>query len=360
MQRFHLSLFVLLLTGLVLAGCDSSTGIPDDLGSNSQVGFASSDTTVSEDAGTVTIDVTATDPGYKTFSVQAVLTDQGTLGPNDFDGPESVTLNFPQSTTSGGSQSFTVSIVDDNLFLEGDETVVYELQGADGVALSETTTFTLTVEDDDTVGAPQTIETARSQALGDAVTVRGIVLRKDGSNVFIQDDSGPTGASGIVVRDGDLADAYEAGDIQPGDLLQAEGELGAFSGLLQVSGDVTYYELERDTQALPDPQTVTVADLLNGGGEDYESEWVTITDLTIDPDGDATFQDGTNYDVTDSSTMNSTALRIIDESFYVGEPIPSGAVTFTGVVGQFNFGFGGARGPDDGYQLFAIMEGDLE
>jgi hypothetical protein len=360
MQRSHPFLFVLLLTGLVLAGCDSGSTVPDDIGSSTAVSFGTASATISEGDDPFTLDVVAADPGHKEFTAELVLTDQGTLGPDEFDGPSTTTLNFEQSTTAGIARSFDIEVVDDDLFLEGDETLVYELQNADGAALGDVTTFTLTVEDNDTVDDPQTIETARGQALGDAVTVRGIVLRKDGSNIFIQDDSGPTGASGIVVRNGDLADAYEAGTIQPGDLLQAEGELGAFSGLLQVSGDVTFYELARDTQALPTPQTVTVDDLLNGGGEEYESEWVTIADLTINPDGDATFQGGTNYDVSDPSTMESTALRIIDESFYVGEPIPSSAVTFTGVVGQFNFEFGGARGPDDGYQLFAIVDGDLE
>lgn len=364
MQRIHRLLALLLAVGLVATGCDSSTGIPDDLGQSTTVSFERAELSAPEDIGdSVSFDIIVEDPGYKEFAVELVRTG-GTANPDEVDAPETTTITFPQSTTSGQTFTYTIDVNDDNLFNEGDETVTYELQSPADASLGDITSFTFTIEENDIADEPQTIDNARSQSLGATVTVRGVVTRKEGSNVFIQDESGSTGVSGIVVRDqsdGGVAEAYNAGDIQPGDEIQVTGELGAFSGLLQVSGaDVTYIQIERDAEGLPTPQTVTVADLLNGGGEDYESEWVTITDLIIDPDGDATFQDGTNYDITDSSTTNSAALRIIDESFYVGEPIPSSAVTFTGVVSQFNFGFGGARGPDDGYQLFAIVEGDLE
>jgi len=354
--------FVLLAALAIFAGCDSAS-VPNDVGSDSTVSFTSASETVSEDEGSVTFEVTVNDPGFTTFSVELVRSG-GTLSTSDVDAPETMTIEFPESVTSGETRTFEIDINDDDFFDEGDETITYELQDGNGVNIGDTPSFTLTVQENDNIptedqGA-ESIDNARAQSLGADVIVRGIVTRKDGSNIFIQDDSGPTGASGIVVRDEDLADAYDAGDIQPGDRIHAVGELGAFSGLLQVSGDVSFYELERDSYDTPAPQAVTVDDLLDGGAENYESELVTITDLTIDGDGSSTFEEDTNYDASDASTSSNITLRVIDDSFYVGESIPSSAVTYTGIVGQFNFGFGGARGPDTGYQLQPILDGDLE
>ena len=361
MYTVYTRILVLLTAVALLAACDTGSA-PSDLGTNTTVSFSDATRTVSEDEGTVSFSVTVSDPGYKEFSVQLVRT-SATLGADEFDAPETVTIDFPTSVTSGETFSYEIEVFDDDLYLEDDETITYELQSPSNASLGEASTFTLTVEDDDIVDPPQTIIDARQQSLGTEVTVRGIVTRKEGSNVFIQDESGPTGASGIVVRDGDeggLADAFDAGDIQPGDEIQATGELGAFSGLLQVSGDVSYVQIARDSQTLPPAQSVTVADLVNGGAEDYESELVRIEDLTIDPDGDTEFGENANYDATDASTTQDIAVRVTDDSFYAGQPVPTTAVTLTSVVGQFNFGFGGARGPDTGSQLLPLVEGDIQ
>lgn len=361
MLTHYTRVLVLLAALAVFAGCDSAS-VPSDLGSDTTVSFTSASEEISEEDGSVTFEIVVNDPGFAPFSVELVRSDN--MSDAEVDAPESMTLDFPESITSGETRSFTIDIEDDDFFAEGTEEIAYTLENPSGASIGDVPTFTLTVEENDEIPADQqnaqTIENARAQSLGARVIVRGVVTRRDGSNIFIQDESGDTGASGIVVRDGDLADAYEAGDIQPGDRIHAVGELGAFSGILQVSGGVDFYELEREVYETPAPQSVTVDDLLDGGGELYESELVTITDLTVDPDGASEFEDGTNYDATDPSTSSSITLRIIDDSFYVGEPIPSSAVTYTGIVGQFNFGFGGARDPDTGYQLQPILEGDLE
>ena len=363
MQRIYRLFALLLAVGFVATGCDSgSSGIPDDLGEGTTISFERAALSAPEDTGSVSFDIIVDDPGYKEFSVELVRTG-GTVNPGDVDAPETTTITFPQSSTSGQAFTYTIDVTDDDLFEEGDETVTYELQAPSDASLGETTSFTFTVEENDIADEPQTIDNARSQSLGAMVTVRGVITRKEGSNVFIQDESGPTGASGIVVRDesdGGVAESYDADDLQPGDEIQVTGELGAFSGLLQVSGDdVTYIQIERDAEDLPPAQEVTV-DELTSNAEDYESERIEITGLTIDPDGDAEFGSNANYDATDASTASSITLRVTDDSFYAGEPIPTTAVTFTGVLGQFNFGFGGAREPDTGYQLLPLVEGDLE
>lgn len=362
MINVYTRILVLFAAFALFAGCDSGS-VPSDVGNDSTVSFDTATATIAEDGGSITFDIVVNDPGFKAFTIDLVRT-SSELSAADVDAPETTTIEFPESVTSGESRTFEIEINDDDFFDEGSETITYELQNGSGVGIGDVASFILTVEENDEIPAEQAnaqaIANARAQALGADVIVRGIVTRKDGGNIFIQDESGDTGASGIVVRDFDLADAYDAGDIQPGDRIHVAGELDAFSGILQISGGVDFYELERDAYETPAPQSVTVDDLLDGGGELYESELVTIADLTVDGDGSSTFEDGTNYDATDASTTSDITLRIIDDSFYVGESIPTSAVTYTGIVGQFNFGFGGARGPDTGYQLQPILEGDLE
>lgn len=360
MQSFYKPL-LFLLAMVVVVGCDSGT-VPADLGTSTSVTFTDNGAIVDEDAGTVEFEIRVTDPGFKPFSVQLAQV-QNEFSGDEIDAPASMAIQFPESTTSGETRTFEIEIEDDNLFNEGDETIVYELTDNNNTALGDTTTFVLQVRENDVVADALPIAEARDRALGDSVAVRGVVTRKEGDNVFIQDDSGTDGATGIVVRDtGDdgLADQFDDGDVQPGDLIQVSGDLGAFSGLIQVSSNVTFVQVERNTQGLPTPTTITVADVIDGGGEDYEGEYVTIAGVTIDPDGDETFGENANYDITDSSTSETTTMRITDDSFYNGEPIPTGTVTVTGVLSQFNFGFGGARGPDFGYQLIPLVDGEIE
>ncbi len=258
---------------------------------------------------------------------------------------------------TGGSGLVGESIPDRGTF----QGVLGQFNGEGGGGDEPDEGYQLLGIDLDDVIAPEvaTINEVRQESNGSSVSTAGVVTRVDGQNVFIQDESGPTGASGIVVRNGNLADDVRDGGIDPnpGDQIEVSGELGAFSGLLQISSNVQYSVIQTDA-GLPSPQSVSAGDLLNGGGEDYESELITVSGLAIDDRGDSTFQGGTNYDATDSNG-NTITLRISDNSFYAGQTIPSGAVAFEGVLSQFNGGFGGARGPDEGYQLLPLVDGDL-
>ena len=166
-----------------------------------------------------------------------------------------------------------------------------------------------------------------------------------------------TGASGINVRSSDLADAIDAGDVNLGDRILVGGELGAFSGLLQIGGDVVF-RVDQGGVGVPTPQTITVADTQNGGGEDYESEFVAVEQLTFE-DGGGTFESGTNY-AAEGPNGNTITVRITSNSFYSGASIPTGEVTVQAPLSQFNAGFGGAREPDEGYQLLPLLDGDIQ
>jgi hypothetical protein len=216
-----------------------------------------------------------------------------------------------------------------------------------------------TGDDGGGTGEVISIAEARDRLGGTTVTVEGVFTRLEGSNARIQDQSGPTGASGIVVRADALEAAIGNGDVEKGDRLRATGPLDSFNELRQLNdgsdaGSVSFEVIEADA-GLPAVQSVSVAELA-ANGEDYESELVRVDGLTIDPDGDDVFQAGGaqgNYIATGSDGSEIT-LRIPGSSFYAGEPIPEGQVTFEGVLGQF-----GTDAPAGGYQLTAIDGGDL-
>jgi uncharacterized protein YdeI (BOF family) len=204
------------------------------------------------------------------------------------------------------------------------------------------------------------IADARAMDLGTTVTVEGVFTRIEGSNARIQDDSGDTGASGLVVRADAIETAVADGDLEKGDRIRATGGLGAFNGLLQISSGVSFEIIEEDA-GLPNAQDVALTALQGPGGEDYVSELVRVEELTFETEESTFSTDGGdgfgNYAVT-GPDGNELVVRIPGSSFYVGEPIPSGSFTFTGVLGQFS-------GSDDatvneGYQLLAIAEGDIE
>ena len=554
MQRYLSVALAFLLTLAVFVGCDSGSA-PSDLGENSTVAFETTSDTAPEDTSEYAVDIVVNDAGFKELSVEVVLSDASTVDPSEVVLPDETTLTFPQSTTSGETRSFTFEVVDDDTFLEGDETIVLELRNASGASPAESmSTFTLTVTEDDVTLTTQearalpederaivegivtrveddgiyvqddtgalfvfdssiTSETAqgdevrvdgttayfsglfqlsgvgtegltvlssgndlpdsqtvtlnelstngeeyeselirvedftiddggaatfsggenypvtdasgsltlripggsglvgesipdvanflgvlgqfngfsdpddntgyqllgllqsdlenaqapasgiadvRQEALGTNVTIEAVVTRKAGINIYMQDDSGADGASGIVTRDSGLADAIDAGTVSPGDRIRVQGELGAFNGLLQISSNVSF-SVVTENAGLPSPLSLSISDLLNGGGENYESELVTVSGLSIDDKGDSTFQGGGsegNYDATDGT--DTITLRIDGRSFYAGEPIPSATVTFRGVVGQFNGAGFGERSPNEGYQLTPLIDGDLQ
>jgi len=335
-------LFPLLALGVALVGCDSGSTVPEDLGDNTAIAFSSAEATVSEGVGSFTVEIEAQDPGFKQLVVEvSVLASQGTADADDYRLPDSLTVTFPKSTASGDTESFTLEIVDDEEFLEGDETLVLSLQNPTRASVGSMDTFELTIEEND---IPLTMADARELGGDEDAVVDGIVTRTESDGVYVQDDSGA-----LFVFDDDVA-----AEVSVGDRILADGTTGFFSGLFQL-GDVGTEGLRilSSGNPLPEAQTVTLGEL-SANGEAFESELVRVENFLIDSDGDPTFQGSTSYDI--ENPTGSLVLRIPGGSALVGTEIPTGA-TFEGVLGQFNV-FGD---PDEdfGYQLLGIESGDL-
>lgn len=357
MRRFCSILLPVLVVGLVLlAGCDSGSTVPDDIGDNTSVGFVETSATVVEgEDGTYDLEMVADDPGHEEVRFDLSIDRQSTATlSEDVTGlTGDTTVAFPKSATSGGTLSLPLDIVDEPIdetgFLEDAETLSVTLSPADTLApdIDEgAESFTLTIEEDD---EPLTTLEARDRPTGSRAVVDGIVTRVDGDGPYVQDDEGA-----LYTFDSDFAE-----QVSQGDRVRVDGSTSFFSGLFQIEAatDGPLTEVLSSDNALPSPKAVTISEI-NENGEEYESELIRVENFSIDDKGDDTFQAGGgagNYTV--SAGSNELTLRIPSGSELEGEEIPDQA-NFQGVLGQFN-NFGD---PDEntGYQLLGLLSSDLE
>jgi hypothetical protein len=365
---------VLLLVATVLwAGCDSGgtagleSGVPSVQFAASGAGAVPTDTTVS-------IGVTLSDSVGASVSVEVLYanaassTFYGDVGGFDSLETTAKTVSFPADAGAGAMQTIEVGVANADLS-KGSKEAFFALQGLESegnVEIGDPREFSLSI------GAKPIAE-ARSegrQAIlnGDQVTVtiRGTVSRAFGGYARFQDDSGPTGASGMVIRQvgGGLTEQFQQdisdGVIQPGTELLVTGTLSQFSGLLQINGDdLSSYSVVSQGNP-PEPQTVTLSDISAPDGEDYMSELIRVEGLSF-PDSDTSdaFQGGTTYTVLNSEgTEFMFRVQGSDETNIAGTPIPNGTFTYEGILGQFNV-FSGVDA-DEGYQLLPMQASDIK
>lgn len=194
---------------------------------------------------------------------------------------------------------------------------------------------------------------ARDLPLGSPVRIEGVVTRAMGDFTRMQD-----GTAGITIRqtEGEFNEDVADGTIAPTTLLRVTGATSEFANLLQVNdGDLLSYEII-GTSDIPAPQLVTLEEIATGG-ENHESELIQVENVFIDPDGDTVFQPATTYAIADPTLDDdSVTLRIPNEGDTAidGEPIPPVLVTYTGVLGQFDF-----DDPAAGYQLNPVQADDI-
>ncbi|PEN14482.1 DNA-binding protein [Longibacter salinarum] len=195
-----------------------------------------------------------------------------------------------------------------------------------------------------------TIAEARSQGVDATVTVEGTVTRAFGSFVRLQDDSGTTGASALVIRQtsGPFNTDVTSGVITAGTQLQVTGTLSEFNGLLQINeSDLGDYQV-LGQGSVPAPQSVSIDDLASAG-EDYESELVSISSLSFQS-ASGVFANGEDYTVVGETGSFPFRVQQADETQLAGTTIPAGAFEYEGVVGQFI----------NDYQLIPVLESDVQ
>jgi len=322
---------------------------------------------------TVSIGVTLTDSVGAAVSVEVLFaTGASTAGFSDLGGFDSSsvteTLSFPASAAPGATRSFEVGVADADLS-EGSKEAFFALQQLESEGTVE---VGMPREFGLSIGA-KPISEARAegrQAILDGgtatVTIRGTVSRAYGAIARMQDASGPTGASGIMIRqaDGELSTRFQEDisdeTIQPGTEILLTGSISQFSGLLQINNEglSSYTVLSQGDP--PEPQTVTLSDIAPPNGEDYMSELIRVEGLSFpDADTSGTFSGGTTYTVEDQGgTEFMFRLQGSDETNVGGSPIPNGTFNYEGILGQFN-GFSGVD-VNEGYQLIPVRTTDIK
>ena len=176
------------------------------------------------------------------------------------------------------------------------------------------------------VAAAQTpipIDEAKIKAVGDIVTVEGIVTNGPelGAIRYMQD-----GSAGIAVFDYDFADA-----VKPGDLVQVTGALDLYNELMEIkkSGATMQYKIISSNNPLPAPKEVTTA---IGFTEDYEGELVRFSNIKFTDVGNFKTA-STNYKIFDGSLTYE--VRVVDATNIVNTPIPTEYINLVGIMSQF-------------------------
>ncbi len=183
------------------------------------------------------------------------------------------------------------------------------------------------------------VQSGRQGGTGSTATVTGTVTRALGSYVRFEDETGPTGASGLTVGpvSGDFQDDISNGNITRGTQLYVRGTLSESNGLLRVDGPdlENYVTLGQD--GFPAPQEVSLR-MLQSSGEDYESELVRVDGLAF-PSASGMFDANTTYTVEDETANLDYRVEGSDQTDLIGESIPTGTFTYEGVLGESSGGY---------------------
>ncbi|WP_405206197.1 T9SS type A sorting domain-containing protein [Aquimarina sp. LLG6339-5] len=297
-----------------------------------------------------------------TNHTQAAQDAPGIFDPGSWIGASS-TPSLIASTSSSifapGTTSVDLTFSVNNFTLGGSNVVEYIVDG--GTPITTTTSpialtvadgqsYTITLELKDAGGSltPQVIETVnfsvasstdvsdiaalRAGTEGEFYTLTGEAMLTFQQSFrfqkFIED------ATGAILIDDDsnvITTTYMIGDGITG----ITGELGSFNGLLQFipSSDPG---TASSTGNPVDPQVVTVADLI-ANPENYESELVVIENVTVDNTPSTTWDNGTEYPLT-QNTDNFTFRATFFDVDYIGQNVPTEPVNIVGLITERNNG----------------------
>lgn len=190
------------------------------------------------------------------------------------------------------------------------------------------------------LNAQITIAEARSLPEGSAVTVKGLVLNGSelGDVRYIQDATGNIATFNTSMLD----------DVLRGDSILVSGPLSDYNGLLEISS-TTSVTVINSGNALPAALVISCS---SGYIEANEGKLVKVEDAEFTETGTfSTAGSGTNYDITDAG--GTAEVRVVTTTNIDGTPIPSDAVSITGIMSQYDpSGVGG-------YQLLPRDLGDI-
>jgi len=168
------------------------------------------------------------------------------------------------------------------------------------------------------INAQTNVADARTFGIGQTVTVVGVATNgaELGSIRYMQDAT-----AGIAAYGGPIT------GVNRGDSITVTGPLIEFSGLLEVS---IVTNVVNHGQAVIQPVPLQIP--ITSAGESIESQLIEIQNVTFVETGN--FTGNTTYTITDGA--NNLDVRVNNGTNLVGTAIPSGPITITGLMGQFN------------------------
>ncbi len=305
---------------------------------------------VSEGDGTAFVGINMANVGMMdttdvTMSVTAASTATDGLDFTTSDLLVSIGGDGPGSWTSGG---VTVTLIDDAIE-EGDETIELTVDMASNGVVVATTTFLITIEDNDGFVYPAydiaTVTSNDVDGVADSLDVvcqlqgivHGIDFQGGGSIQFTVIDA--TGGIGL----------FSSNDygytVVEGDEVIVQGSISQFNGLTQINPDTLW--MTSSGNALEIPAVVTVLD------ESTESELISITGLSlVDP---SQWNTGNSFNVDMTDGTNAYVMRVDSDTDLSDEPAPNGCFDLIGIGGQFD-----SSSPfTSGYQIFPRYTQDL-
>ncbi len=166
--------------------------------------------------------------------------------------------------------------------------------------------------------AQANIADARTFGIGSTVTISGIATNGGelGPIRYVQD-----GTAGLACYGGPITGVNE------GDSVTVTGPLIEFSGLLEIS-IVDNVVIHNQAVVPPSPLQIPITSAV----ESLESQLVEIQNVTFVQSG--SFSGNQTYQITDGT--NQLDVRVNSGTNLVGQAIPTGTVTVTGPLGQFN------------------------
>ncbi|MDQ7916249.1 T9SS type A sorting domain-containing protein [Mesonia sp. MT50] len=178
------------------------------------------------------------------------------------------------------------------------------------------------------------IATLRQSPLNAIYTLTGEVLltyqQSFRGQKYIEDATGA-----ILIDDiaGNITTTYTIADGITG----ITGELNEYNGTMQFIPESDPGAATSNGNALS-PQVVTMADYI-ASPQSYESELIAFTNITfVDGDGTATFDVGTEYNISNGGEMVTMRTQFYDAD-YIGEIIPNTQLTnLVGIAARFDDG----------------------
>lgn len=124
----------------------------NDVSANPLVAFGSSSQTVSEGVGSVTVNISISNPNSSPTDVDVALVSSTATNGSDFTFSSPTTVSFPANSST--SQSVTLPITDD-LITEGTENIVLQLQNpSNSASIGTISTHTINITDNDVSSNP--------------------------------------------------------------------------------------------------------------------------------------------------------------------------------------------------------------